>query len=988
MTTRALGASETATSYAAALASGSSKAALASKVEVSPAVPAMVMTNGIPEPVTGTSDHLSTPAESRPKSADSSAPEVSRQSTPVISSNTKQDDDSTSAAAAAADLHEERSNGWEGNSQTSSHPDSKSSGADSARASDYVQPTVTVNVWQKRQEEAAKKSVSPGIPASVSPGPAQKSSASDKGLSTGKKIANTDEKKDVDVRRGTDEVPTKRGNRRGQSQENDTTLSLPPPVTDTISWPTPDLAQGEFKKEKEKEKEKDEKERIAPAAGRGGTKTWVPVAIDPPYVPPIQTKSSREGRGGRGGRGGGRGGAAGSSDRPERITGSGQAAATSGATESERGRQYPTRGTYQGSKGAKRTSSPGGTTQRRESKAGVTNGPTERRKDAAEWNVEANGLVAASGAVQPERSRPVRIAEDATYGGATNRQSSEDQEKAASNHTRPDRGTQWHNGAGRGESESPSTYPPRERGRGGYRGRGVYHNQFANGHHASPAGYQGHSNPASPPFATSNVNTHQYPQHTHPRVGSFRGRGNSGYNAHPYRFNPAMQPPSLPQFAYGGAGLPYEYAMIPGMPVVDYGALTVQINYYFSVDNLIKDIYLRKHMDNDGYVRLSFIMGFQRVQQHTKDINVLRDACLSSPEIQLTYGVDDYYVRKKEGWENWVLKESDRDDSAKRGMSDWHFDPRQRQQQNGTTLTPPGEMSGSAEPFFPDAAGMPFYPQPINTAFGYQTPASILSATVPEFSPSSNNVQQGIDGEINPSVPMQPIDECKDAEVDALMVVVKRPSTGDSGAVQTNGVTDIGGIDARLRNSSLSNGDGAHEESGRTSQSSAHGVDPNMTHRSYSEVRAQALKYRETNGLFKNNDLITLYKFWSHFLVKSFNRAMYREFKHFALQDADMAVRCGIEEIFKMYERSFKDRKTIGYEIINDFVELVKTEARHGETFGMEKLRSILENPNLKDDYRNVIESLLDNDTRAILSQEMAKKGSRSEIYKAATMAS
>jgi len=163
----------------------------------------------------------------------------------------------------------------------------------------------------------------------------------------------------------------------------------------------------------------------------------------------------------------------------------------------------------------------------------------------------------------------------------------------------------------------------------------------------------------------------------------------------------------------------------------------------------------------------------------------------------------------------------------------------------------------------------------------------------------------------------------------------------------------------------------------------AHGVDPNMTHRSYTEVRAQAIKHRENNGVVKNNDLITLYKFWSHFLVKRFNTAMYHEFKSFALQDADLAVRCGIEELFKMYECSFKDRSTIGYEVISDFVELVKAEARHGESFGTEKLKSILENPSLKDDYRSVIESLIDNETRIFLSQGIGKRRSHSDIYKA-----
>jgi len=201
MTTQARGASETATSYAAALASGSAKAP-APKGEVSPAVPAMTVSKGAPEPVINTSTPRSAPAGSRSKSAASSAPEVSRQSTPSVNSITKHDDESTSAAAA---LHEEKSNGWEGNSQASSHPDSKSSGAESARASDYVQATATVNYWQKRQEDAAKKSVSPVIPVSVSPGPAQKSPSADKRPSTGKKGANADEKKGVDAKKGSDE---------------------------------------------------------------------------------------------------------------------------------------------------------------------------------------------------------------------------------------------------------------------------------------------------------------------------------------------------------------------------------------------------------------------------------------------------------------------------------------------------------------------------------------------------------------------------------------------------------------------------------------------------------------------------------------------------------------------------------------------------------------------------------------------------------------
>jgi la-related protein 1 len=396
-------------------------------------------------------------------------------------------------------------------------------------------------------------------------------------------------------------------------------------------------------------------------------------------------------------------------------------------------------------------------------------------------------------------------------------------------------------------------------------------------------------------------------------------------------------------------------------------------NYYFSVDNLCKDMYLRKHMDNDGYVRLSFLMGFQRVQLHTKDINILRDACLASQEIQLTYGVDDMYVRKKDGWENWVLSESVRDESAKRGMSDWHFDPRQRQQ-NGANMTPPGEMSGSAEPFFPGAPTMApqFYPQPINTAYGYPVQPTPLSATVPEFSPSSQFAQHGLEAPFNPSVPRHAADEVPDTHFDSVMVVSQpqRPSTRDGAPASPESSPN--------RQANGVNGDGAHDESGKTN-----GNPTDQKHRSYTEVRAQAIKYRESGVQGKNNDLITLYRFWSHCLVRTFNTNIYKEFKHFALQDADMSLRYGIEQIFKMYEMSFKDRATIGYDVIRDFVDLVKTEVRHGEQYGIDKLRSILANPSLKEDYRQAIDSLLDDQLRGFLGQNAGKKAQAPEPYKA-----
>lgn len=409
-------------------------------------------------------------------------------------------------------------------------------------------------------------------------------------------------------------------------------------------------------------------------------------------------------------------------------------------------------------------------------------------------------------------------------------------------------------------------------------------------------------------------------------------------------------------------------------------------------------------MDNDGFVRLSFFMGFPRVQLHTKDIAVVREACQMSSEIQLQYGLDDYYVRKADGWENWVLKEEARDESARREQSDWHIDPRQRRH-NGPT--PPGEMSGSAEPFFPGSSQMVphmyYQAQPLAgmNLYGYPAQPTALSATVAEFSPAAVHGHEG--GAQNAPIPYRIADECPDSEVDSLVVVVKRPATGDGASVSPelgcqlpNGVSDTIPVS---EHGNMNNGDGAFDDAERNPQpngavathrshrsqsdigwfnsprTAGPVAEPNMSHRSYTEVRAQAMKQRDpaAGTLKSNNDMITLYKFWSHFLVKRFNSAMYKEFKQYALHDADLSSRHGIEEMFKLYERSFKDRSTVGFEMIRDFVELVKLESRHGESLGIEKLKWSLASPNIRDDYKNTIENLLDKELRDIMTCGVAK---------------
>jgi la-related protein 1 len=217
-------------------------------------------------------------------------------------------------------------------------------------------------------------------------------------------------------------------------------------------------------------------------------------------------------------------------------------------------------------------------------------------------------------------------------------------------------------------------------------------------------------------------------------------------------------------------------------------------------------------MDSEGYVGLSFIAKFNRVKTLTQDMNVLRDACMQSSEVQLIAGIDDWHIRKAMGWETWVLSEEERDPSAL-GARIWHLDPRQRAAQ-GSVPGVPLEMSGSAPSFSPDTrrnrslgsiavAAPPFIPsggvysQSSGGVLSHGTP---LSADVPEFSPSFASVN----GLSEPSFqPKYRDEEFPDSGVDQLIIVVKRG--GDSKPASPN--TSPSRLRSNGTGSAVTNGD-------------------------------------------------------------------------------------------------------------------------------------------------------------------------------------
>ncbi|XP_020578036.1 la-related protein 1B-like [Phalaenopsis equestris] len=79
--------------------------------------------------------------------------------------------------------------------------------------------------------------------------------------------------------------------------------------------------------------------------------------------------------------------------------------------------------------------------------------------------------------------------------------------------------------------------------------------------------------------------------------------------------------------------------------------LLKQIDYYFSPENLCKDLYLRQNMDEQGWVPISLIAGFNRVKQLTNNIPYILDTVLLSNVVE----VQGDKIRKRNDWMTWVL---------------------------------------------------------------------------------------------------------------------------------------------------------------------------------------------------------------------------------------------------------------------------------------------------------------------------------------------
>lgn len=134
-------------------------------------------------------------------------------------------------------------------------------------------------------------------------------------------------------------------------------------------------------------------------------------------------------------------------------------------------------------------------------------------------------------------------------------------------------------------------------------------------------------------------------------------QGMAGMGIMPYYVMPQPNHAGMPPQPYMAAPPPQQLQQPPPVTPTERERLKTemekQIEYYFGMENLLKDVYLRKHMNEEGWVPISLLQGFPRIQQITHDPSILVDAITTSQLIEIS--PQNTHMRLKNEWPRWIL---------------------------------------------------------------------------------------------------------------------------------------------------------------------------------------------------------------------------------------------------------------------------------------------------------------------------------------------
>ena len=449
---------------------------------------------------------------------------------------------------------------------------------------------------------------------------------------------------------------------------------------------------------------------------------------------------------------------------------------------------------------------------------------------------------------------------------------------------------------------------------------------------------------------------------------------------------PMMYAPQTPVFYP-----PAAYGVASNVDTV-MDAIRKQIDYYFSEENLVKDLFLRGKMDANGWVEMATIAAFNRVRMLTPDLSIIAQSLESSPVIEIS--PDGLFLRAKDGYEKWVLPEDKRDPNVRSPV-----DPavlaaqnaqaeanvvegkKKKKSKGGDGATNANETSsqddgddvfqfdeehdGAAEPKKPATNKLSklIVVKPSSTqksALSAQLEASKTSSAATHADihagleqyghelrkPSGGSKSKSKAMNVSNPKPMANGGRHKHANFYPSSVghsFMANRYHGKGGKAHGGAVGWVLGStpDAHSpRIMSPSNRRGSYLGSSAPIQKFQHPSYELLEENGFTEIKYEkfhdrCIEERNEKGVGLSEEMNTLFRFWCYFLRDHFEEVMYEDFKKYALDDSEQGYHYGIECLFRFFSYGLESH--FDAKLYKEFEEYVLLDHKGGHLYGLEK---------------------------------------------------